>query len=145
MNPADLATGAQAVTSEVSLWGMFWSAHFVVKLVMLGLLGASFWCWSIIVDKTLLFSRVQKSMDQFEEQFWSGNSLEDLYSTLSQKPTTGMGSLFVAAMREWKRSFSGATSAFVRRRRNGLITRASASRGSGPWPRSIGMANRSRN
>ena len=113
MNPADLATGAQAVTSEVSLWGMFWSAHFVVKLVMLGLLGASFWCWSIIVDKTLLFNRVQKAMDAFEEQFWSGNSLEELYSGLSQKPTSGMASLFVAAMREWKRSFSGATSAFM--------------------------------
>lgn len=113
MNPADLASGAQAVSTEVSLWGMFWSAHLVVKLVMIGLLAASVWCWAIIVDKTLLFSRVQKAMDEFEEGFWSGNSLEDMYTGLSAKPTTGMASLFVAAMREWKRSFAGASSAFM--------------------------------
>ncbi len=113
MNPADLASGALAAPTEVSLWGMFWSAHFVVKLVMLGLLSASVWCWAIIVNKTMLFSRVTKAMDQFEEGFWSGNSLEELYTRLSASPTTGMASLFVAAMREWKRSFSAATSSFM--------------------------------
>ena len=113
MNAADVASGTLAAAGEVSLWGMFWSAHFVVKVVMLGLLGASVWCWAIIIDKTLLFGRVKRSMDQFEEGFWSGNSLEDLYQSLSQQPTIGTGSLFVAAMREWKRSFAGATSAFM--------------------------------
>jgi len=113
MNPADIASGALAAPTEVSLWGMFWSAHFVVKLVMLGLLSASVWCWAIIINKTMLFSRVTRAMDQFEEAFWSGNSLEELYTRLSASPTTGMASLFVAAMREWKRSFSGATSAFM--------------------------------
>ena len=113
MNPADIASGALAAPTEVSLWGMFWSAHFVVKLVMLGLLSASVWCWAIIVNKTMLFSRVTKAMDQFEEGFWSGNSLEELYTRLSASPTTGMASLFVAAMREWKRSFSAATSSFM--------------------------------
>jgi biopolymer transport protein TolQ len=113
MNPADIASGALAAPTEVSLWGMFWSAHFVVKLVMLGLLSASVWCWAIIINKTMLFGRVTKAMDQFEEGFWSGNSLEELYTRLSASPTTGMASLFVAAMREWKRSFSGATSAFM--------------------------------
>ena len=113
MNPADVASGALGAATEVSLWGMFWSAHFVVKVVMLGLLGASVWCWAIIIDKALLFNRVQRGMDKFEEAFWSGNSLEDLYQALSQHPTSGMGSLFVAAMREWKRSFAGAASAFM--------------------------------
>ena len=113
MNPADIASGALAAPTEVSLWGMFWSAHFVVKLVMLGLLSASVWCWAIIINKTMLFSRVTRAMDQFEEAFWSGNSLEELYTRLSASPTTGMASLFVAAMREWKRSFSGAASAFM--------------------------------
>ncbi len=112
MNPADLASGA-GVSAEVSLWGMFWGAHFVVKVVMLGLLGASVWCWAIIIDKALLMRRVVNEMDRFEETFWSGNSLEDLYQSLSQAQTSGMASLFVAAMREWKRSFSGAASAFM--------------------------------
>ena len=109
MNPADAIGGAPV---EITIWGMFWGAHFVVKLVMIGLLAASVWSWSIIINKYLLFGRVEKSMDRFEEVFWSGNSLEDLYQTLSARPTTGMASLFVAAMREWKRSFS-ASAAFM--------------------------------
>jgi biopolymer transport protein TolQ len=113
MNPADLASGALSAPAEVSLWGMFWSAHLVVKVVMVGLLLASVWCWAIIVDKSLLFARMQRAMDRFEEGFWSGNSLEELYNTLSQRSTSGMASLFVAAMREWKRSFSGAGAAFM--------------------------------
>ena len=40
--------------TEVSLWGMFWGAHFVVKVVMLGLLAASVWSWAIIIAKALL-------------------------------------------------------------------------------------------
>ena len=92
---------------------MFWAAHLVVKIVMLGLLSASVWCWAIIIDKVLLLRRLQKQMDAFEETFWSGNSLEDLYQVLSQSPVSGMGALFVAAMREWKRSFTGAASAFM--------------------------------
>jgi len=39
--------------------------------------------------------------------FWSGQSLEDLYRALSARPTDSMAALFVAAMREWKRSFEG--------------------------------------
>jgi len=113
MNPAEIASGAAAAAGEVSLWGMFWQAHLVVKLVMLGLLGASVWCWAIIIDKVLLLRRVQRQMDLFEETFWSGNSLEDLYQLLSQQQPSGMGALFVAAMREWKRSFSAASSAFM--------------------------------
>ena len=109
MFPADLAGPA----TEVSLWGMFWSAHLVVKVVMIGLLLASVWSWAIIVDKTLLFGRTRRAMDKFEDSFWSGNSLDELYQNLSQRPTTAMASLFVAAMREWKRSFSTAASAYM--------------------------------
>ena len=110
MNPADIAAGPPV---EVTLWGMFWGAHFVVKIVMLGLLSASIWSWSIIINKTLLFSKTEKAMDRFEDSFWSGNSLEELYQTLSTTPTTAMASLFVAAMREWKRSFTTASTAFM--------------------------------
>jgi biopolymer transport protein TolQ len=113
MNPADIATTAISAPTEVSLWTMFWGAHIVVKIVMLGLLGASIWCWSIIIDKTLLFGRVQREMDRFEQIFWSGESLEELYINLSARPTVGMASLFVAAMREWKRSFAGAAASFM--------------------------------
>lgn len=105
MTPADAMQAAPV--ADMSLFGLFWQAHFVVKIVMLGLLGASVWCWSIIVDKTLLFRRVEAEMDAFEEAFWSGRSLEELYRSFNDRQPTGLGALFVAAMREWKRSFEG--------------------------------------
>jgi biopolymer transport protein TolQ len=103
MNPAD----AGQIAHDMSLWSLFWQAHIVVKLVMLGLLAASVWCWAIIVDKTLLFARARRAMDRFEEVFWSGQSLEELYKSLEARPGTGLSAVFVAAMREWKRSFEG--------------------------------------
>jgi len=107
MNPADVAP----IVHDMSLWTLFWQAHFVVKVVMLGLLVASVWCWAIIVDKTLLFGRTKRAMDRFEEIFWSGQSLEELYRSLSEGAPTGPAAVFVAAMREWKRSFEGTSRA----------------------------------
>jgi biopolymer transport protein TolQ len=81
--------------------------------VMLGLLVASIWVWAIVIDKFMLFSRTRKSMDRFEQAFWSGQSLEELYRNLSSRPNTSMAALFVAAMREWKRSFEGPSRSFA--------------------------------
>ena len=109
MNPADAMQAAQSASGahDLSLFGLFWNAHIVVKLVILGLLAASVWSWAIIVDKMLLFARTKREMDRFEDIFWSGQSLEELYRSLSDRPTVGLGAVFVAAMREWKRSFEG--------------------------------------
>jgi len=98
----------ETAAHDLSMWSLFWQAHIVVKLVMVGLIAASVWCWAIIVDKTLLFRRTRRSMDRFEEVFWSGQSLEELYLGLQNSPAAGLGAVFVAAMREWKRSFEGA-------------------------------------
>jgi biopolymer transport protein TolQ len=84
---------------------LFMSADIVVKVVMIGLLLASVWCWAIIIDKTIRYRRIRWQMDRFEKVFWSGQSLEDLYRQLSARATTGMAAVFVSAMREWKRSF----------------------------------------
>ncbi|HWD12389.1 protein TolQ [Pseudochrobactrum sp. sp1633] len=94
-----------AHTSDVSLWGLFMQANWVVKLVMLGLLAASIWTWAIIVDKTLSYRRAASAIDRFEQVFWSGQSLEELYRNLGERRTTGMSAIFMAAMREWKKSF----------------------------------------
>ncbi|MEO9336433.1 protein TolQ [Mesorhizobium sp. SB112] len=91
--------------ANLSIWALFMQAGWVVKLVMLGLLGASIWTWAIIVDKAVSFNRMRAALNRFEQVFWSGQSLEELYRTLSDRKTTGMGSIFVAAMREWKKSF----------------------------------------
>ena len=88
MNPADVAQSALPIASGVSLIELFFHAHWVVKLVMLGLLGCSIWVWAIAIDKWFLYARTKRAMDRFEQAFWSGESLEDLYRSLSAKPTT---------------------------------------------------------
>jgi len=118
MNPADVAQSVLPVASSVSLIELFFHAHWVVKLVMLGLLGCSIWVWAIAIDKWFLYARTKRAMDRFEQAFWSGESLEELYRSLSSKPTSSMPALFVAAMREWKRSFESSSRSFA-----GLQTR----------------------
>ena len=90
---------------ELSIFALFMQAHIIVKAVMIGLLVASVWSWAIIVDKVLLYGRTRRQMDRFEKIFWSGQSLEELYRSLSGKTPVAMAAVFVAAMREWKRSF----------------------------------------
>ena len=91
--------------AHLSIWSLFMQAGWVVKLVMIGLLCASVWTWAIIIDKLVAYSRMRLALNRFEQVFWSGQSLEDLYRTLADRKTTGMGAIFVAAMREWKKSF----------------------------------------
>jgi biopolymer transport protein TolQ len=97
--------GMAAAVHDVSLWGLFMQAGLIVKLVMIGLLVASVWTWAIVIDKYLSFARARRQFDQFEQVFWSGQSLEELYRTLAERNNTGLAAIFVAAMREWKKSF----------------------------------------
>ncbi len=114
MNPADVAQSALPLTSsDLSIFTLFWQAHWIVKTVMLGLLVCSVWVWAIAVDKTILYSRTSRAMDRFEQAFWSGQSLEDLYRNISARPSHSMAALFCAAMREWKRSFEGQPRSFA--------------------------------
>ena len=53
----------EAPPVNFSLLGLFLSADWIVKIVMLGLLGASVWCWAIIVDKSMLYGRANRQMN----------------------------------------------------------------------------------
>ncbi len=113
MNPADVTQSVLPVTTDLSLFTLFWHAAIIVKAVMIGLLIASVWVWAIAIDKTVLYARTRRGMDAFEQTFWSGQSLEELYRTLSSRPSHSMAALFVAAMREWKRSLEGTPRSFA--------------------------------
>jgi len=91
---------------DLSLWSLFVRSDIVVKLTMLLLLAASFWCWAIIFEKYMRFRRLGGQADEFEESFWSGGSLETLYDAKKAGPDHPMELLFVSAMREWRRSSS---------------------------------------
>ena len=92
------------VAVDLSVFELFKNAHIVVKLVMIGLLLASIWSWAIIIEKFFVFARTKREMDEFETVFWSGQSLEELYQALSQRRNTSAAAVFVAAMREWRKS-----------------------------------------
>ncbi|HXF89694.1 MAG TPA: protein TolQ [Xanthobacteraceae bacterium] len=114
MNPGDVAqTVLPLSSSDVSIFGLFWQAHWVVKSVMLGLLACSIWVWAIAIEKFRLYAGTRRAMDSFEHAFWSGQSLEELYRSLSSRSTQSMAALFVAAMREWKRSFETGARSFA--------------------------------
>jgi biopolymer transport protein TolQ len=109
MNPAELMkqSVAPATHAGISFIELFMQASPIVKGVMIGLLLASVWSWAIIVEKLIAFRRARVESDRFEQMFWSGQSLDELYNGLSRGHSITMGALFVAAMREWKRSVEG--------------------------------------
>lgn len=97
--------GGSSAAADLSLWALFLQADWIVKAVMLMLILASFWSWAIIFDKLIKIRRVVIDTDKFENDFWSGGSLDALYDRLSMAgPQHPMAVLFVAAMREWRRS-----------------------------------------
>lgn len=122
MNPTDVAAGAlHAVSSDISIWTMFWNAHVIVKVVMLGLLAASVWCWGIIINKELLFRSERRAMDQFENEYDATESLKDrheLFQDLNQLDDNAIKSVFKAGMSEFLRTLnkSGWTSANLTQR-----------------------------
>jgi len=105
MTPEIVQSALAHPAGGISMLSLFWQAHWIVKLVMLGLAAASVWCWAIILDKLLLYARTKRQMDRFETVFWSGQPLETLYDQVSQREPQGMGALFVAAMKEWRRTY----------------------------------------
>ena len=115
MNPADVAQSALPIaSSDVSLIALFLQAaldredHHAGAAGLLGLgLGDR--------DRQdhSCMRAPSASMDRFEQAFWSGQSIEELYRALSAKPTQSMAACFVAAMREWKRSFESQARSFA--------------------------------
>ncbi len=85
--------------------GLFLRADIVVKSVLILLVLASFWSWVIIVDKGITFISLKRRSRDFEQTFWSGRSLDDLYAQYSAKPDQPMAFIFTAALREWRRFF----------------------------------------
>jgi biopolymer transport protein TolQ len=103
-NTIDPLPLAGTVTHDLSILGLFLQSDSIVKLVMLILLLASFWSWAIIFDKAMRIRRLRQAASSFEETFWSGGSLDDLYERVGQRPPDPMTAVFSSAMREWRRS-----------------------------------------
>ena len=100
----EAATIAGSISDDLSILSLVARADLIVKFVLILLLGSSIWCWAIIFDKVRSMRRVSAKASEFEQVFWSGGSLEDLYDRIGTKADHPMAVLFVSAMREWRRS-----------------------------------------
>ncbi len=102
-----VTTDLGGVVHDFSAFGLFLQADLVVKAVMILLLLASVYSWAIMYEKWRTIRRVRRQADKFEDVFWSGNSLEDLYEGVAKQPEHPFAMVFAAAMREWQRAIGG--------------------------------------
>src|SRR5256885_8641526 len=104
VDPTMIPPGTGQAIHDLSVWALFLQADWIVKAVIIILLIASVWSWAIIFDKMIRLRGLRSRARKFEESFWSGGSLEELFDRIANRPTDPMASIFVAAMREWRRS-----------------------------------------
>ena len=89
---------------DFSLLSLFLRADLIVKSVIIILILASIYSWTIIVGKLIRMRRLKQLQNEFDEIFWSGNSFEDLYETFTYNQTDPKSKIFCAAIVEWKKN-----------------------------------------
>ena len=91
----------------LSIVTLFEHADLLVRAVLVILLLASLWSWTIIFNKWMMLGSLKRRAAKFEKTFWSGLSLDELYQQFAQRADHPMAAVFVAALREWRRAFDG--------------------------------------
>jgi len=93
------------LTEPLSIFSLVLNASVLVQIVLLLLLFASLTSWVMIFQRMFALKRVQKAIDTFEEYFWSGIDLRQLYLELesSEDELSGMETVFVAGFKEYSR------------------------------------------
>ncbi|MDC1330626.1 protein TolQ [Pelagibacteraceae bacterium] len=81
---ADITSQAVGLASntDFSLWSLFLRADFIVKSVIIMLIGCSIYSWAVIIEKFRLFKKINLESEEFEEKFWKSKSAETFYNSL---------------------------------------------------------------
>ena len=107
--PAGAASSTGAVGGDAAggfnIVSIFLRADIVVQSVMVMLLLASLWSWTIIFNKLLALSGLKRKAKKFEKLFWSGQSLDELYQQFAARNDHPLAAMFIAGLREWRRGF----------------------------------------
>ncbi|MEM1375277.1 MAG: protein TolQ [Pseudomonadota bacterium] len=90
--------------ADFSMWGLFARATIIVQVVMAMLVVASGWAWAIIINKSLQYRRARRQAARFDQAFWSGEPLDELFDGLGMQPQGASETIFSAGMMEWRRS-----------------------------------------
>lgn len=97
-------------STDLSMWGLFLQADIIVKCVMMMLMAASIWSWTLIFSKRAMISKLNKQAQKFEDLFWSGKPLDTIYNKVKNNKSDPLQSTFSAGMDEWNTGVSsGAT------------------------------------
>jgi biopolymer transport protein TolQ len=92
------------MTPQISIGQLVLQASFVVQVIMALLLLASVISWAMILGKRRLLGRTRSDAESFEERFWSGGTLVDLYDKVRRsKEDGGLISIFIAGYEEFSR------------------------------------------
>ena len=90
------------MNQDFSIISLVLHATFVVQLVMAGLLVTSLASWTVIFNKLFGLRRLRAGNDAFEQEFWSGKNLNELFSAAGAKADTStMERIFASGMREF--------------------------------------------
>ena len=89
--------------SDFNFFSLVVEATFVVQMVMLLLVAASVMSWTHIIGKWREFKQVRRRADDFEERFWSGVDLSQLYAELGEGRQSGMAAIFQSGFKEYAR------------------------------------------
>jgi biopolymer transport protein TolQ len=90
------------MSQDLSITALVLQASLVVQLVMAGLALTSLTSWTVIFGKVFGLKKVRNSNEEFEREFWSGRSLTELNTAVSQKADTApMERIFASGMREF--------------------------------------------
>ena len=97
---ADITSQAVGLASntDFSLWSLFIRADFIVKSVILMLIGCSIYSWAVIIEKFRLFKKINLESEEFEEKFWKSKSAETFYNNLPADLNNPMALLFRDSM-----------------------------------------------
>jgi biopolymer transport protein TolQ len=96
---------SDVLSGNFSIVSMFLRADIIVKAVMILLLLASLWSWTIIFNKLMAISSLKRKAKKFEKLFWSGQSLDELYQQFAARNDHPLAAMFIAGLREWRRAF----------------------------------------
>ena len=84
--------------ADFSIFSMFLQADIVVKIVIIILIFSSVWSWAIIFSKYTSLKNILIDSEDFEENFYSSETLSKLSKRLGSQPTHPMESVFFSAM-----------------------------------------------
>ncbi|AFC71419.1 protein TolQ [Rickettsia australis] len=99
----NISDSLEIVTQDhLSLFALISASDIIGKSVMLMLLITSIWSWAIILEKIFKLAQVQRRMKNFENVFWSGGVLEQLYESIKRSVNNPLALIFVSAMDECK-------------------------------------------